>query len=72
MVGQSGVFVLQNDNSLISMQPAQFATEEDFQRLLSRFPTLLVGDQIPRTCPCCGRGFLLFIRILTPKKALGP
>jgi hypothetical protein len=26
----------------------------------------------PRTCPCCRRGFLLFIRILTPKKALAP
>jgi hypothetical protein len=28
------------------MEPAQFATEADFQRLLSRFPELLVGDQI--------------------------
>jgi hypothetical protein len=28
------------------MQPAQFANEDDFQRLLSRFPALLVGDQI--------------------------
>lgn len=46
MAGQSGVFVLQNDNSLVSMEPAQFATEDDFQHLLSRFPELLVGDQI--------------------------
>ena len=46
MVEQSGVFVLQSDNSLISMEPAQFATEDDFQHLLARFPALLVGDQI--------------------------
>ena len=37
MVEQSGVFVLQSDNSLISMEPAQFATEDDFQHLLARF-----------------------------------
>jgi hypothetical protein len=28
------------------MKPAQFAKEDDFQLLLSRFPDLLVGDQI--------------------------
>lgn len=28
------------------MQPAEFANEDDFQRLLSKFPELLVGDQI--------------------------
>jgi hypothetical protein len=28
------------------MEPASFAKEDDFQRLLSRFPELLVGDQI--------------------------
>jgi hypothetical protein len=46
MIKQSGVFVLQNDNSLVSMQPTQFAAEDQFQELLSRFPELLVGDQI--------------------------
>lgn len=46
MVDRSGVFVLQSDDSLVSMPPARFATEDDFQRLLSRFPALLVGDQI--------------------------
>jgi hypothetical protein len=46
MAAQSGVFVLQGENSLISMQPTQFAAETDFQDLLSRFPELLVGDQI--------------------------
>lgn len=46
MASQSGVFVLQGEGSLISMQPTQFAAETDFQNLLSRFPELLVGDQI--------------------------
>ena len=26
----------------------------------------------PRRCPCCGRGYLVYIRRLTPKNALGP
>jgi hypothetical protein len=26
----------------------------------------------PRCCPCCARGHLVYIRRLTPKKALGP
>lgn len=46
MTSQSGVFVLQADNSLVSMEPKQFAAENEFQLLLSRFPALLVGDQI--------------------------
>jgi hypothetical protein len=46
MAERSGVFVLQNDNSLISMERKQFAKEDDFQRLLTNFPALLVGDQI--------------------------
>jgi hypothetical protein len=51
MAGQSGVFVLQADNSLVSMEPRQFAAENDFQLLLSRFPALLVGDQIDPESP---------------------
>jgi hypothetical protein len=46
MSTQAGVFVLQGDQSLVSMQPARFASEVDFQGLLARFPELLVGDQI--------------------------
>jgi hypothetical protein len=46
MTERSGVFVLQKDNSLISMEPTEFAKEDDFQRLLGSFPALLVGDQI--------------------------
>jgi hypothetical protein len=46
MAERSGVFLLQGGDSLLPMEPAQFATEDDFQLLLSRFPELLVGDQI--------------------------
>jgi hypothetical protein len=33
------------------MSPASFVAEDDFQRLLSRFPELLVGDQIDPQSP---------------------
>jgi phosphoglycolate phosphatase-like HAD superfamily hydrolase len=46
VTSQSGVFVLQGDEALVPMKPAQFAAELDFQRLLSKYPSLLVGDQI--------------------------
>jgi hypothetical protein len=46
MAQSSGVFLLQGEHSLVPMEPGQFATEDDFQRLLSRFPELLVGDQV--------------------------
>ena len=46
MSERSGVFLLQGDESLVAMQPGDFSTEDDFQKLLSRFPELLVGDQI--------------------------
>jgi hypothetical protein len=45
-MAQSGVFVLHGGDTLVSMQPTQFAAETDFQALLSRFPELLVGEQI--------------------------
>jgi len=41
-----GVFLLQGEDSLVPMEPASFASEDDFQRLLARFPELLVGDQV--------------------------
>src|SRR5689334_13735706 len=51
MAERSGVFLLQGVDSLLAMEPAQFAKEEDFQRLVSRFPELLVGDQINPESP---------------------
>ncbi|MFK4726791.1 hypothetical protein ABIE89_007891 [Bradyrhizobium niftali] len=46
MAENSGVFLLQGEDSLVPMQPGDFAAEDHFQRLLARFPELLVGDQI--------------------------
>jgi hypothetical protein len=51
MAERSGVFLLQGEHSLVAMEPGHFATEDDFQRLLSRFPELLVGDQIDPQSP---------------------
>jgi hypothetical protein len=45
------VFVLRDDKTLVEMKPANFATEDDFQRLLANFPTLLDGAQIDRESP---------------------
>jgi hypothetical protein len=54
-----GVFVLRDENTLVPMQVASFASEDDFQRLLADFPALLAGDQIDRDNP---RRFLLVSR----------
>ncbi|WP_315718529.1 MULTISPECIES: hypothetical protein [unclassified Bradyrhizobium] len=51
MTGLSGVFLLKGEDALVAMEPGQFATEDDFQRLLARFPELLVGDQIDPQSP---------------------
>ena len=51
MSTQAGVFVLQGDDSIVPMQAAQFAAEEQFQDLIARFPMLLVGDQIDPADP---------------------
>jgi hypothetical protein len=51
MAERSGVFLLQGEDSLVAMEPGQFASEDDFQRLLSRFPELLVGDQVDPQSP---------------------
>lgn len=47
---------MQANEALVPMQPAHFAAELDFQMLLSRFPALLVGDQIDPDTP---RRFIL-------------
>jgi hypothetical protein len=53
---EAGVFVLQSENKLVAMRAASFASEDDFQRLLSSFPELLAGDQIDAEAP---RRFML-------------
>jgi hypothetical protein len=39
-----GVYVLADPDKLVPMNPAEFVTEDDFQRLLVKFPELLSGD----------------------------
>lgn len=46
----SGVFVLKDD-TLHPLEAAQFASEDDLQGLLEKFPALLSGDQISPTAP---------------------
>jgi hypothetical protein len=41
-----GVFLLQGSDTLVAMEPTEFVKEDHFQELVSRFPELLVGDQI--------------------------
>jgi hypothetical protein len=41
-----GVFVLRDSKTLVEMKPAAFIAEDDFQRLLADFPSLLAGAQI--------------------------
>ena len=55
----AGVFVLRDPATLVPMQAASFASEDDFQRLLAAFPELLAGDQIDAAVP---RRFLLVSR----------
>lgn len=59
MNAQTGVFVLTEASSLVPMQAASFASEDDFQDLLARFPALLAGDQIDSVNP---RRFMLVDR----------
>jgi len=56
MVVRAGVFVLESSGTLVPMEPSEFAAEVDFQEMLSKFPSLLVGDQINADDP---RRFLL-------------
>jgi hypothetical protein len=45
------MFVLKDAKTLVEMHPAHFASENDFQRLLADFPSLLAGDQIDSASP---------------------
>jgi hypothetical protein len=55
----TGVVVLTQENALVPMPVASFASEDDFQDLLARFPALLAGDQIDTASP---RRFILVDR----------
>jgi len=45
------VFVLKDPETLVALQPAEFVSEDDFQRLLAKFPSLLSGGQTDDTSP---------------------
>jgi hypothetical protein len=45
------VFVLKDAETLVALQPAEFAREDDFQQLLAKFPSLLSGGQTDDTSP---------------------
>ena len=55
----TGVFVLTEASALVPMQAASFASEDDFQDLVARFPALLAGDQMDSANP---RRFMLVDR----------
>ena len=46
-----GVFVLNDTSTFVSLEAAHFASEDDFQVLLAKFPELLAGDQIDPSNP---------------------
>lgn len=45
------VFVLKGAETPVALQPAEFVSEDHFQRLLADFPSLLSGDQIAPSSP---------------------
>lgn len=47
----SGVFLVQQDGSLIEMEEQEYPTEDHLQELLARYPNLLAGNQIDDVNP---------------------
>ena len=45
------IFVVQGDESLQSLSETDFATEDDFQTLLEKYPDLIPGEQIDSVSP---------------------
>ena len=50
-----GIFLLGGDDDLVEMTEQPYDSEDIFQALIARFPSLLAGDQLdstsPRRCP---------------------
>ena len=66
-----GVFVLNDTNTLVSLEAAHFASEDDFQVLLAKFPELLAGDKSTRpilVAGCWSGGKLPFPRKKTAEE----
>lgn len=55
----SGMFLIQNDDSLIEMEEQTYPSEDYLQKLLATYPNLLAGNQIDETNP---RRWLLISR----------
>ncbi|MCK9441813.1 MAG: hypothetical protein M0Q13_10390 [Methanothrix sp.] len=55
----SGMFLIQNDGSLIEMEEQAYPSEDHLQKLLATYPNLLAGNQIDETNP---RRWLLISR----------
>jgi hypothetical protein len=64
----SDVFVLKDPDTLVAMQRAQFASEDDFQRLIAKFPDILAGAQIDPVRP---RRWILVSRETPVPKEVG-
>ena len=46
-----GIYLIQDDGSLVEMFEQEYATEDLLQKLLANYPNLLAGDQINSTQP---------------------
>lgn len=47
----TGIFLIQNDGSLVEMNEASYDSEDLLQELLAKYPSLLAGDQIESSNP---------------------
>jgi hypothetical protein len=61
MAGESGLFILKEDGSLLGLSETKYESEDLLQDLLARYPDLLAGDQID---PEAARRWLLITREL--------
>lgn len=51
MQTESNLYLLQDNNDMIRLEPISFESEGEFQALLERFPELIPGNQIDRDEP---------------------
>lgn len=46
-----GIFVIQNDETLVELSERAYDSEDLLQTLLAKYPNLLAGDQIDKESP---------------------
>src|SRR5476651_2503193 len=61
------IFLLNNEGELVEMRESHYLTENDFQKLLADYPSLISGDQIDKENP---RKWLLISREMGVADAL--